>query len=75
MDPQLMKAVRLHVHGGPEVLGVDEVPRPTPQHDELLVRVHAVGLNPPDWYMREGMTNIPEDLRPPFALPAMKCPR
>lgn len=71
MDPQLMKAVRLHVHGGPEVLGVDEVPRPTPQPDELLVRVHAVGLNPPDWYMREGMTNIPEDLRPPFALPAI----
>lgn len=71
MDSQMMKAVRLHAHGGPEVLTLENVPRPAPQRDELLVRVRAAGLNPPDWYMREGMTNIPEDLRPPFALPAI----
>lgn len=66
-----MKAIRLHAHGGPGVLTLDDVARPAPQPDELLVRVRAAGLNPPDWYMREGMTNIPEDLRPPFTLPAI----
>lgn len=49
-----MKAVRIHAYGGPEVLKYEEVPRPEPGHGELLVRVHAAGVNPVDWKIREG---------------------
>ncbi|MYR42675.1 zinc-binding dehydrogenase [Streptomyces sp. SID5910] len=64
-----MKAIRLHEFGGPEVLRCEEVPVPGPAPGEVLVRVHAVGLNPPDWYVREGMPGIPPEFRPPFDLP------
>lgn len=60
-----MQAVRVHEFGGPEVLVYEEVPRPEPEPGEVLVRVHAAALNPPDWYRRMGYTNIPADVRPP----------
>ena len=49
-----MKAVRIHVFGGPEVLQIEEVARPVPAADEILVQVHASGVNPVDWVVREG---------------------
>ncbi|UOG73417.1 NADP-dependent oxidoreductase [Hymenobacter tibetensis] len=49
-----MKAVRIHAFGGPEVLQVEEVARPVPAADELLVKVYASGVNPVDWSIREG---------------------
>jgi NADPH2:quinone reductase len=49
-----MRAVRYHEHGGPEVLGVDEVDQPEPGGHELLVKVEAAGVNPVDTYFREG---------------------
>ncbi|MEU6733808.1 NADP-dependent oxidoreductase [Streptomyces physcomitrii] len=69
MPTPTMKAIRLHEYGGPGVLRLDEVPVPEPGPGEVLVRVHAAGLNPPDWYVREGMPGVPEEFRPPFALP------
>jgi NADPH:quinone reductase-like Zn-dependent oxidoreductase len=69
MPTNTMKAIRLHEHGGPEVLRLDEVPVPEPGPGEVLVRVHAVGVNPPDWYVREGMTTLPPDMRPHLDLP------
>ncbi|GAA0335021.1 NADP-dependent oxidoreductase [Actinoallomurus spadix] len=59
MPTHTMRAVRIHEHGGPEVLRYDEVPVPEPRPGEVLVRVHAVGVNPPDWYLRGGMTTMP----------------
>jgi NADPH:quinone reductase-like Zn-dependent oxidoreductase len=50
-----MKAAVLHEYGGPEVFKYEEVPRPEPKDDELLVRVIAVGVNPVDAYVRQGM--------------------
>jgi NADPH:quinone reductase-like Zn-dependent oxidoreductase len=49
-----MKAVRIHQYGGPEVLKFEDAPRPQPAADELLIRVHAAGVNPIDWKIREG---------------------
>src|SRR6201990_10618 len=49
-----MKAVRIHKYGGPEGLKYEEAPRPKPQGDEVLIRVHAAGVNPIDWKVREG---------------------
>ena len=49
-----MKAVRIHSYGGPEVLVYEDAPRPQPAAGEILIRVHAAGVNPVDWKIREG---------------------
>jgi NADPH:quinone reductase-like Zn-dependent oxidoreductase len=51
---QTMKAIRIHNYGGPEVLQYEDAPRPQPQAGEVLIRVHAAGVNPIDWKVREG---------------------
>ena len=50
----IMKAVRIHQFGGPEVLNVEEIERPVPAPDEILVKVYASGVNPVDWVIRDG---------------------
>lgn len=65
----MMKAIRLHEFGGPEVLRLDDVPVPEPGPSEVLVRVHAIGVNPPDWYAREGFPDVPPEVMPPPDLP------
>ncbi|WP_090049277.1 NADP-dependent oxidoreductase [Lentzea fradiae] len=64
-----MNAVRLHEYGGPEVLRYETAPKPEPGPGELLVRMRAIGANPPDWYAREGMPGVPDELKPPVTLP------
>jgi NADPH2:quinone reductase len=59
-----MKAVRLHAFGNPDVLRYEDAPRPAPKTGEVLVRVHAASLNPPDWYLREGYRALPPEWRP-----------
>jgi NADPH2:quinone reductase len=49
-----MKAIRVYEFGGPEVLKLEEVATPKPGAGEVLVRVHATGVNPYDTYMRAG---------------------
>ena len=49
-----MKAVCIYSYGGPEVLVYEDAPRPHPGEGEVLVRVHAAGINPVDWKIREG---------------------
>jgi NADPH:quinone reductase len=49
-----MKAVAMHAFGGPEVLGVTDLPRPKPERGEVLLRTLAAGVNPVDWKIREG---------------------
>ncbi len=57
-----MRAVKLHEHGGPGVLEVEESDRPSPGGHELLVEIEAAGVNPVDTYFREGSY-------PPASLP------
>lgn len=64
-----MKAIRMHEQGGPGVLRYEEVPRPVPGPGDVLIRVHAAGVNPPDWYSRSGFTTLPPELRPTIPLP------
>lgn len=49
-----MRAVRIHAHGGPEVLQVDDVPEPVPGADDLLVRLRATSVNHRDVWIRRG---------------------
>jgi NADPH:quinone reductase-like Zn-dependent oxidoreductase len=49
-----MKAVCIYSYGGPGVLVYEDAPRPHPAAGEVLVRVHAAGINPVDWKIREG---------------------
>jgi NADPH2:quinone reductase len=50
-----MKAIRIYAHGGPEVLQLDEVSIPNIESGEVLVRVHAAGVNFLDVYQRTGL--------------------
>ncbi|HWD92982.1 MAG TPA: NADP-dependent oxidoreductase [Verrucomicrobiae bacterium] len=57
---ETMKAIQIHEFGGPEVLKLEDIPRPEPGPNEVLVRIHAAGVNPVDWKIREGkMGQIP----------------
>jgi len=51
----IMKAIRIHQYGGPEVLAQVEMQCPTPGPDEVLIKVRAASVNPLDWKMRAGL--------------------
>ncbi|MBP8531961.1 zinc-binding dehydrogenase [Streptomyces sp. MK37H] len=63
-----MRAVVQDAPGGPEVLRVAEVARPEPLPTEVLVRVHAAGINPVDWKTRQGGGMAGVLGEPPFTL-------
>jgi NADPH:quinone reductase-like Zn-dependent oxidoreductase len=55
-----MRAALFHQHGGPEVVRLEEVPRPEPEAGEVLIRVRAAAMNHLDLWARRGL---------PFAIP------
>jgi NADPH:quinone reductase-like Zn-dependent oxidoreductase len=61
-----MKAARIHSFGGPEVILVEDVPRPVPAPGEILVRVAAAGIGPWDALIREGKSKVSP--KPPLTL-------
>ena len=69
MSNETMKAVRIHAFGGPDVLQYEDAPKPALQSGEVLVRVHAIGINPPDWYLRDGYRALPPEWRPQVDFP------
>lgn len=61
-----MKVIKIHEFGGPEVMKIEEVERPAPQADEILVKMYASGVNPADYVVRQGGNHI---LKPFLKLP------
>jgi NADPH:quinone reductase-like Zn-dependent oxidoreductase len=61
MSTQTIQAIRVHQYGGPEELKLEQISRPEPQAGEVLVRIHAAGVNPVDWKIRAGWL---KDFRP-----------
>ena len=49
-----MKAIRVYEPGGPEVLKLEDVPEPVAGPGQVLVKTHAVGVNPVETYIRSG---------------------
>lgn len=66
-----MKAVQFYEFGGPKVLRYEEAAKPEIASTEVLVRVHAIGLNPPDWYLREGFKALTPEWRPQVSFPVI----
>lgn len=56
---ETMKAIRYHQFGEADVLSFEDAPKPAPAEGEILVRVHAAGVNPVDSLIRRGSVNPP----------------
>jgi NADPH:quinone reductase-like Zn-dependent oxidoreductase len=52
--PSMMRAVQFSKYGEASELKLVTIPRPSPRDNEVLVRVHAAGINPVDWKVRNG---------------------
>ncbi len=50
-----MRAIRVHAHGGPEAMVIEELPLPAPGPGQVLVAVKAAGVNPFDTQLRSGL--------------------
>jgi NADPH:quinone reductase-like Zn-dependent oxidoreductase len=61
-----MRTITQRSLGGPEVLEIAEVAEPSPSHGEVLVQVHATGVNPADYKVRSGLVRLFGD--PPFTV-------
>ena len=68
-----MKAITIHRYGSPDVLELEELERPLPKDDEVLVRVRASSANPRDWHLVRGLPYIARPMiglrRPKWRLP------
>lgn len=57
--PTEMTAIEIVRPGGPEVLVPTTRPVPSPAPDEVLIRIHAAGVNGPDVFQRKGLYDPP----------------
>jgi NADPH:quinone reductase-like Zn-dependent oxidoreductase len=63
-----MKAIRIHDYGDADQLRYEDAPEPDIGPDEVLIRIHAAGVNPADWKSREGLMRQVRPLQFPAIL-------
>ncbi len=66
-----MKAIVYHEFGGPEVLRLEEIDKPVPKDNQILVKVRALSVNPLDWHFMEGIPYIARPLAMGFLTPTV----
>lgn len=71
-DAKLMRAVVYRCYGPPDVLKVENIEKPTPADNQVLVKVHAAAINPLDWHYTRGKPYI---MRMEAGIGAPKNPR
>lgn len=57
-----MKSIRVHEHGSPQVMALEDIPDPQPGAGEVVIQVQAAGVNPVDTYIRSGLHGYTADL-------------
>ena len=57
-EAELMKAIVYRCYGSPDVLSFEDVEKPLPDDDEVLVKIHAASVNPLDWHYMRGSPYI-----------------
>jgi NADPH:quinone reductase-like Zn-dependent oxidoreductase len=57
-DATTMKAIMQRCYGPPEALTLEDVEKPTPKDNEILVKVHAASVNPLDWHYVRGQPYV-----------------
>jgi NADPH:quinone reductase-like Zn-dependent oxidoreductase len=57
-DAETMQAIVHRCYGSPDILTLEEIEKPTISDDEILVKVHAAGVNPLDWHYMRGSPYI-----------------
>ena len=67
-----MKAIVYHEFGSPDVLRIEEVDKPVPNDNQLLIKVRAVSVNPLDWHFMEGTPYIGRPLAFGFLKPEVQ---
>ena len=53
-----MKAIVYHDYGSSDVLKLEEVPKPSPKNNQVLIKIHAASLNPLDWRLMSGKPRL-----------------
>ena len=70
-----MKAIVYHEYGSPDVLKCEEIEKPVPKHDEVLIKVRAASVNPLDWRLMKGKPRalriVPRLLKMPIGRPGV----
>src|SRR6516162_6137474 len=59
-----MRAIRVHQHGGPEVMKLEDIPMPQVTEGKALVKLQAIGVNFVDVYHRTGLYPLPLPFTP-----------
>jgi NADPH:quinone reductase-like Zn-dependent oxidoreductase len=72
---RLMKAIAYHEYGLPDVLKCEEIEKPVPMDDEVLIKVRAAAVNPLDWRLMKGepraLRIMPRLLKMPIGRPGV----